>query len=167
MDAILENLLDPAWWFTAVFISILASIASAYLRDWLIHLTAEAPRKYQAWRERQIQNECAFVEMLASDATRLVIANIKVTRLLINFSVMNLIFIMIEGFALTSALIGNNGNLTFDMLPVVSRVLMIVGLIIGVLSIRISYMTVKRKQQVNRANRLYHSRQPAIPISRS
>ncbi len=48
MDAIANNLRDPSWWFTAVFIAIVAGVVGSFLKEYL----ARRWGIYLAWTER-------------------------------------------------------------------------------------------------------------------
>jgi hypothetical protein len=50
MDGIKKLVADPAWWFTAVIIGLLASLAASYIRDAISYVAS----RYSAWaRDRR------------------------------------------------------------------------------------------------------------------
>lgn len=72
MDKILENLKDPSWWFTAVFIAIVANILAAFFRSGLSVALSTMSKRYRVWREKKKVDEEREIAVIASDATLLV-----------------------------------------------------------------------------------------------
>ena len=66
MDAIARLFKDPTWWFTAVFIAILASLFASYLRDGISFLTAKTSSSLQARRIARLTREQKRIDFLVS-----------------------------------------------------------------------------------------------------
>jgi hypothetical protein len=71
MQKILENLKDPSWWFTAVFIGIVASVLAAFFHSILTAALSTVSMRYRAWQERKKAEEEREIMLIASDNTLL------------------------------------------------------------------------------------------------
>jgi hypothetical protein len=53
LEKIISYLKDPAWWFTAVFIGIIVSLISGFLKDAVRNLAAKFSITYRAKKIRE------------------------------------------------------------------------------------------------------------------
>jgi membrane protein implicated in regulation of membrane protease activity len=89
MNKILENMNDPSWWFTALFVAIIASLFAAYFKDFLNIVLVRVSGRYRRWRNMREAKNQAWVEATANDPTLLLISLLYV---ILNF--MGLIFLI-------------------------------------------------------------------------
>lgn len=67
MESIKSLIADPSWWFTAVFVGIMASLLASYFRDWLSSILSRVSSSYKDYRTRKNIELDAFIEKVASD----------------------------------------------------------------------------------------------------
>lgn len=65
MHNIFENLKDPSWWFTAVFVAAIASLLGTFLHVWLSRIS----KRYSLWKESKRKKEEAEISLVASNET--------------------------------------------------------------------------------------------------
>lgn len=73
MDSIFKLLKDPSWWFTIILIGILASLAAAYLRDWISLLASHLSQKAKLRRDQRLARENEFRQLLLADSNLLIV----------------------------------------------------------------------------------------------
>ena len=64
MNRISDFLSDPAWWFTAVFVAVLASVAAAFIKDAIVSFLAGFTRYFRDLKQRrdaEIEKEVALI----------------------------------------------------------------------------------------------------------
>lgn len=78
MDAILSNLRDPSWWFTAIFVTIIAGVASGFLKEKIESLTSSLSSRYKSWASARAEARENVVRVLAENPQFLTLAYINV-----------------------------------------------------------------------------------------
>jgi hypothetical protein len=53
MNRIFENLQDPSWWFTAIFVAIIVSVFAAYLKEVLSKFLSHFSTRINKWRQKR------------------------------------------------------------------------------------------------------------------
>ena len=78
MNAILHNLQDPSWWFTAIFVTIMAGVASGFLKEKIEKLISSSSSRYKFWAAARAQRRENVVRVLAENPQFLALAYIGV-----------------------------------------------------------------------------------------
>jgi hypothetical protein len=78
MNRIGTYLSDPVWWFTAVFVAVLASLAAAFLKDALLSVLARVSAKYKTRKQNRDARIEKEVNECVSDSTFLTLTFCKV-----------------------------------------------------------------------------------------
>lgn len=78
MNAILSNLRDPSWWFTAIFVTILAGVASGFLKEKIEKLISSLSSCYKSWASARAEAREHVVRVLAENPQFLTLAYINV-----------------------------------------------------------------------------------------
>jgi hypothetical protein len=78
MNAILSNLQDPSWWFTAIFVTIVAGVASGFLKEKLEKLVSSSSSRYKSWTSARAQARENVIRVLADNPQFLGLAYIGV-----------------------------------------------------------------------------------------
>jgi hypothetical protein len=78
MDRIVTYLSDPAWWFTAVFVAVLSSIAAAFLKDAFLSIFSKISVKYKILKQKRDANFEEEVNECINDNTLLILKFCKV-----------------------------------------------------------------------------------------
>ena len=78
MDAILSNLRDPSWWFTAIFVTIIAGVASGFLKEKIENLISSLSSRYKSWASARAEARENVVRVLAENPQFLTLAYINV-----------------------------------------------------------------------------------------
>ncbi|MEL6333386.1 MAG: hypothetical protein AAFQ76_12430, partial [Cyanobacteria bacterium J06626_26] len=74
MDKILELLKDPSWWFSALFIAIMASVIAAFLKDWISSIISIFSSSYRDWSNKKAIEQNKYIQALAGNSTLLIIS---------------------------------------------------------------------------------------------
>lgn len=61
MERISTNLVDPVWWFTAVFVAIVASLIAGFARDWLTLWMAKRIGRFRDRRRSQLRKKARLI----------------------------------------------------------------------------------------------------------
>ena len=85
MDAIIANTKDPAWWFSAFIVAIIASIIAGFFKDWLERRFGLFLRWSRDARDRARANRAAIIEAWSSSEGLLAIALLHMLYLVITF----------------------------------------------------------------------------------
>jgi hypothetical protein len=72
MNAILSNLRDPSWWFTAIFVTIIAGVASGFLKEKIEKLISSLSSRYKSWTSARAEARENVVRVLAENAPFLI-----------------------------------------------------------------------------------------------
>jgi len=78
MNNILTNLHDPSWWFTAIFITIIAGVASGFLKEKIEKLISSLSSRYKSWASATAEARENVVRVLADNPQFLALAYIGV-----------------------------------------------------------------------------------------
>jgi len=78
MNAILSNLRDPSWWFTALFVTIIAGVASGFLKEKIEKLFSSLSSRYESWASARAEVRENVVRVLAENPQFLALAYISV-----------------------------------------------------------------------------------------
>lgn len=78
MNTILSNLRDPSWWFTAIFVTIIAGVASGFLKEKIEKLISSLSSHYKSWASARAEARENIVRALAENAQFLTLAYISV-----------------------------------------------------------------------------------------
>ena len=78
MNAIVSNLHDPSWWFTAIFVTIVAGVASGFVKEKLEKLISSSSSRYKSWTSARAQARENVVRVLAENPQFLALAYIGV-----------------------------------------------------------------------------------------
>jgi spore maturation protein SpmA len=78
MDAILNNLHDPSWWFTAIFVTIIAGVAAGFLKEKTENLISALSSRYKHWTSARAETRANVVRVLAGNPQFLALAYINV-----------------------------------------------------------------------------------------
>jgi spore maturation protein SpmA len=78
MNTILSNLRDPSWWFTAIFVTIIAGVASGFLKEKIEKLISCISSHYKSWASARVEARENIVRALAENAQFLTLAYISV-----------------------------------------------------------------------------------------
>src|SRR6185295_3658503 len=78
MNNILTNLHDPSWWFTAIFITIIAGVVSGFLKEKIEKLISSLSSRYKSWASATAEARENVVRVLADNPQFLALAYIGV-----------------------------------------------------------------------------------------
>lgn len=74
MDAILSNLSDPSWWFTAIFVTIIAGVTSGFLKEKIEDLISSLSSRYKSCAAARAEARENVVRVLAENPQFLALA---------------------------------------------------------------------------------------------
>lgn len=92
MEEILKDLASPGWWFTALVVAIIASVAAGFAKDAASVWLASASSWYRRRRAVAIARHRRRVDALASDAALLAVDTIRAVNLSVWFLFASVIF---------------------------------------------------------------------------
>ncbi len=69
MEAIVDNLKDPSWWFSAFFVAIIASIIAAFLKERMEKWLGNTFSSLKSWRVQREAERSKVIEALLTDQT--------------------------------------------------------------------------------------------------
>ncbi|MEL6128821.1 MAG: hypothetical protein AAFP00_03440 [Bacteroidota bacterium] len=118
MDKILELLKDPSWWFSALFIAIMASVIAAFLKDWISSIISIFSSSYRDWSNKKAIEQNKYIQELAGNSTLLIISYFRVMVGIILFTSCFLAYLLFQfGEDLVSEKQAfSHGNLNFLLL---------------------------------------------------
>jgi hypothetical protein len=93
MDAILRNLSDPAWWFSAFLVAIIASVIAGFLKDRVERLISSVSNRFRQWRANELEARTKVVEALVENPTYLSFALHRATLRLVLWVLATLLFV--------------------------------------------------------------------------
>jgi hypothetical protein len=79
MDSIIKLVRDPGWWFTAVFVGILASLTASYFRDVISSRVARVSGVFRARREARLALEQRRIGFLVAHPDLLIMEMVRCT----------------------------------------------------------------------------------------
>jgi len=74
MNSIIMNLSDPGWWFTAVFMAIVASVIAGFLKDKIAEFLGNTFSGLRRWREEKKAQRDKIIEAMISNQIYFTIA---------------------------------------------------------------------------------------------
>lgn len=98
MNRIAEYLSDPGWWFTAVFVAVLASLAAAFLKDAVLASLAKVSKYYRDRKKEQDEEVEKQLKLFLSDSTLFLLSFCRVIMQTSVFLTFFLIFSVMYGF---------------------------------------------------------------------
>src|ERR1022692_3669472 len=122
MHRIIELIKMPEWWFSAVFIAIIASVIAAFAKDWISHGLSVVS---QAYKSRALLREAAREEeaaVLAANPELLIVEFIRNVAQIILIGLLGALFIS-QPFVFKAAASQNSPPQTaqsFDLIRLVS-----------------------------------------------
>jgi hypothetical protein len=78
MEPIISNLRDPSWWFTAIFVTIIAGVASGFLKEKIENLISFLSSRYKSSASARAEARGNVVRMLAENPQFLTLAYVNV-----------------------------------------------------------------------------------------
>jgi|KBSMisStaDraftv2_1062788.scaffolds.fasta_scaffold39592_4 spore maturation protein SpmA len=78
MDAILNNLRDPSWWFTAIFVTIIVGVAAGFLKEKTESVISSLSSRYKYWASSRAEARATVVRLLAGNPQFLLLTYISV-----------------------------------------------------------------------------------------
>jgi len=94
MEKIVSFLKDPAWWFTAVFIAIIASLAAGFSKDAVQNIFAKFSKTYQIKRDERERKFQIEVEALLRDKEYMIFTFLRSLTQIVACMTLITIFIM-------------------------------------------------------------------------
>jgi hypothetical protein len=95
MPTIAESLSSPSWWFTAVFVAIIASVIAAFTRDWMQQAASHLSKRTRARIARKNELDARTINALARDDTKLILYSQSVTRTMILFAMASIFYLLV------------------------------------------------------------------------
>lgn len=78
MNRITEHLTDPGWWFTAVFVAVLVSLAAAFLKDALLTALAKVSKYYRTRKKQRDEEVEKQVNLILNDPILFILSYSKI-----------------------------------------------------------------------------------------
>lgn len=155
MNGVIQNLKDPSWWFTALFMGILASVLAGFLKDHIERWLSSLSVNFRSARAKKAGEREQLIESLASDAQFLTLAYLEAIEGLLLFVTITLLFFALPGFIEFMPL----SPITGFPIP---RILVPVT---GIMSIFAAFFAASRIALVRQAYRLYRTKKgfPKLP----
>jgi hypothetical protein len=147
MENIKQNLLDPAWWFTVVFIGIIVGIIAASLRNSIGTLLSHLSNRYRIRKEKSDHEEQLLVNRWANNHVLLILQNFLLIRGLILFTALLVTWVM--------ATILNMNTLYITKTPIVAPATSIGTLIFGLIIVVFMYYLTRVHRLILKANKIY------------
>jgi hypothetical protein len=144
MESIIRLFKDPGWWFTAVFIGILASLLAAYLRDGISSLAALTSTTFRVRRDRRLAAEQTRIHLLAKHPDLLLAELIRCTIRILCFIGMLIIFICFPVAADTMGKLDQQSSSNPLGIDFVRRIVFFCWLVIGVLVCFMAFHATRR-----------------------
>lgn len=127
MERIDEILRDPAWWFTAVFIAIVASLIGALIKDALLNVLAKISKSYRVRKQKRDKDLEDEINQSITNPSLLILRFCK-----INHNALLTVFIGIVFFIGASIILFTTTN---ENKGIIFYIFMCFSIISGVLSI--------------------------------
>lgn len=161
MEAILNNLRDPSWWFSAFFIAIIASVIAGFLKDRIEKWLSTIFSGLKAWRTRREDARAKLIEAILADQMYLQIFLFQTVIALILFAVCSTIYYSAPAL-LTAVPAQATHLLTLDRKFFIWDIL---SPALGLFNVLVSYRTARRLSIASQAIREYRKRNslPKLP----
>ena len=78
MGQILQKIQEPEWLFSVVFMSVLASLVAAYLKDWIPLITSKFSARMRHRRHRSLVRMAKEVRRIKNDPRLLITNGVRV-----------------------------------------------------------------------------------------
>jgi len=98
MDAIIKNLSDPSWWFSAFFIAIIASVVAGFLKDRIERLISNVSDNFRRKQAAALELRVKTIEALVENPTYLSFALHRATLQLVLWVMTTLLFMSMPIF---------------------------------------------------------------------
>lgn len=95
MSTIVSNLSDPAWWFTAFFIAIVASVLAGFLKDRLERSISRTSDGFRQKRAASIEERSKTVQSLVENPVYLSFALHRLTLIFVLWSLTTFMFALL------------------------------------------------------------------------
>jgi hypothetical protein len=161
MEAIIKNLSDPSWWFSAFIVAIFASIIAGFLKDRIERMLSKFSDSFRRWRATKLELRTKTLEALVENPVYLSFVLHHLNFGIVLWVLATLLFLatpILHSMETSSdtALIFLDQN---DLPRIVFMLLM------GVLSVVIAYRVAIRASIVFEAIRLYRKKHglPKLP----
>ena len=154
MDAIVNNLKDPGWWFSAFFIAILASIIAGFLKDRIEKWLSDTFSSLRSWRERKEAERSQVIEALLADPMYFQIALFRAVVALTVFALSSIMYFSAP-VLLATAPEQSSHLLDIDRKFLIWEVFVP---ILGLFNVMVSYRAMRRLSQIFHAIREYRNR---------
>lgn len=157
MDKILELLKDPSWWFSALFIAIMASVIAAFLKDWISSIISIFSSSYRDWSNKKAIEQNKYIQELAGNSTLLIISYFRVMVGIILFTSCFLAYLLFP----------IRGRFGFGKTGLLSWESEFFAIIFSTLSIGSAFLSIRRLKVSDKARKLYKKKENAnfIPLS--
>jgi hypothetical protein len=93
MEAIAKNLSDPSWWFSALFVAIIASVIAGFLKDRVERMFSRVSDSFRRRRANELEVRNKTLEALVENPTYLSFALHRVTLRLVLWVMATLLFL--------------------------------------------------------------------------
>ncbi|WP_172146444.1 hypothetical protein [Pseudomonas tumuqii] len=154
MESIAAYIKDPGWWFSAVFVAIIASIFAGFLKDNIEKLLSNIFTGLKAWRATREERRRIIIESLLKDKMYFVISLFRAAIGVTIFTLFTLIYMSAPIFLSTAPA----SSTIFSAEDIRHVIWNIITPILGLLNITISYKTATRMSIVFEAAKEYRIR---------
>ena len=151
MNSIIKSLKDPSWWFTAVFISILASLVSSYLRDAISSAASQMSKELKTRRDARLARESRRVSLLVAHPDLLIMELIRATVLFIGFLGLDGISLSLPLFISASSKTPESSKDAFVSADTFHWIFSILFLAVGSMAMYCGFLATSRMRFVMRA----------------
>lgn len=161
MDSILNNLNDPGWWFSVVFVGIFVSVVSGLLKDYFPQVFGHFSGRLKRWSLRRKERREEVTQALARRPVYLLIGWAKTTCYSVVFMGLSVIYFLLPVFVGSQdAGPGNDLNNAIG-----SFVMIVLYPLIGGLSMGNGYLAASSFGTMSKATRAFRERHglPKLP----
>jgi len=151
MDRIVTYLSDPAWWFTAVFIAILASIAAAFLKDILLSALSKVSNKYKIRKQKRDADIEREINECMSDPTLLILT---FCRIISQMCALYSLVILYALFFIMYISFSKDGNIRIKFILIALLMLSGITVVFGLMRVNPRVSLMKDAYRKYRANTL-------------
>lgn len=156
MESIIKQLEDPGWWFTAIFVAIVISVFSSYIRDWISLGLSRVSTSIRQKRAKRTEHETKRINLLTSNPHLLISEQLRAIGLSVRaavFTIMYVTFPLFGEFLLRSYDTSFGHELAHDSRATIG--LTIVTLCVGLLGIKTTFEMSARSRIAWKARREY------------
>ena len=154
MDAIINNLKDPSWWFSAFFFAIIASVLAGFLKDRIEKWLSTIFFNLKSWRARRVEARTKLIEAILADQMYFQILLFRTVMALILFTLISIMYFSVP--VLLSIMPEQTSNLLkFDRKFLI---LEIFTPVFGLLNVLVSYRAAGLMSIASQVTREYRKR---------